>query len=141
MRASRLFKREVFLSHSSTDRRFVARLAGVLKRHKIKYWYSAAHIVGAKQWHDEIGRALARCNWFLVVLSPNSVRSEWVKRELLFALNESRYQERIVPVMRKPCKYRKLSWTLPGFQIVDFTEDFETGCRNLVKVWRLKYKP
>ena len=70
-------KREVFLSHSSQDREFVVRLARVLKRHKIRYWYSATHIVAAKQWHDEIGRALSRCDWFLVVLTPNSVRSQW----------------------------------------------------------------
>jgi hypothetical protein len=124
MPLSRVAKREVFLSHSSKDRNFVVRLARVLKRHKIRYWYSATHIAGAKQWHDEIGDALARCDWFLVVLTPDSVRSPWVKRELLFALNEYRYSERIIPVLRKPCEYSRLSWTLPEFQIVDLTGNF-----------------
>jgi hypothetical protein len=94
-------KREVFLSHSSRDREFVVRLTRVLKRHGVRYWYSATHIAGAKQWHDEIGRALARCDWFLVILTPDAVRSVWVKRELLFALNAGRYNERIIPVLRK----------------------------------------
>ena len=76
-------KREVFLSHSGRDRGFVVRLARVLKTHKIKYWYSETHIVAAKQRHDEIGDALSRCDWFIVVLTPDSVRSQWVKRELL----------------------------------------------------------
>jgi hypothetical protein len=134
-------KREVFLSHSSGDRQFVIRLARVLKRHKIRYWYSAAHIVGATQWHDEIGRALARCNWFLLVLTPNSVRSQWVKRELLFALNEPRYNERIIPLLRRPCGYARLSWTLPDLQLVDFTGDFHSACRQLLRIWKLKYKP
>jgi hypothetical protein len=69
--------KEVFLSHSSKDRNFVVRLVHVLKEHKIRYWYSATHISGAKQWHDEIGRALMRCDWFLIVLTPNAVRSQW----------------------------------------------------------------
>src|SRR5271154_1207935 len=126
-------KREVFLSHSSSDRSFLIRLARTLRQHRIKFWYSAAHIAGAKQWHDEIGRALARCEWFLIVLTPSSVRSQWVKRELLFALNEGRYNERIIPVLRTPCDYARLSWTLPAFQLVDFSGNFDVGCRQLLR--------
>jgi hypothetical protein len=134
-------KREVFLSHSSKDREFVVRLARTLKQHNVRYWYSAVHIAGAKQWHDEIGRALARCDWFLIILTPDAVRSQWVKRELLFALNESRYNERIIPLLRKPCKYSRLSWTLDEFQLVDFTENFDAGCHQLLGVWGINYKP
>ena len=132
-------QREVFLSHSHKDRNFVARLARMLKSHRVRYWYSAAHIAGAKQWHDEIGRALARCEWFLVILTPDSVRSQWVKRELLFALNEGRYNERIIPLLRKPCEYSRLSWTLPEFQIVDFTGNFDVGCRQLLRLWGIAH--
>ena len=133
-------RREVFLSHSSKDRDFVVRLARALKAHKVRYWYSAVHIVGAKQWHDEIGRALRRCDWFLIVLTPDSVRSQWVKRELLFALNERRYNERIIPLLRKPCEYARLSWALPEFQLVDFSGSFDMGCRQLLRIWKMEYK-
>jgi hypothetical protein len=132
--------RTVFISHSSRDRDFVVRLARLLKDHKVDYWFSV-HIAGAKQWHDEIGRALDRCDWFLIVLTPNSVRSQWVKRELLFALNEGRYNERIIPVLRKPCEYARLSWTLPELQLVDFSGNFELGCRQLLRTWKMNYKP
>jgi hypothetical protein len=140
MRRLSASQREVFLSHSSRDREFVLRLTRVLRRYKIRYWYSAAHIAGAKQWHDEIGRALARCDWFLVVLTPDAVRSVWVKRELLFALNAGRYNERIVPVLRRPCEYSRLSWTLPDFQFVDFTGNFGVGCRQLLRVWDVDFE-
>ena len=73
-------------------------------------------------WHDEIGAALERWDWFVVVLSPASVKSRWVKQELLFALNDARYEDRIVPVIHRPCRYRDLSWTLPSFQMIDFTQ-------------------
>ena len=134
-------KRKVFLSHSSKDRAFVLRLTKVLDRHKVTYWYSATHIVGAKQWHDEIGRALAQCNWFLIVLTPNAVRSQWVKRELLYALNENRYNEKIIPLLHKPCNHSRLSWTLGEFEFAEFAGDFEQGCKNLLRIWRIKYKP
>lgn len=87
-----------------------------------------------KQWHDEIGKALRRCDWFVLVLTPESVKSSWVKRELLYALNEYRYNERIIPLLRKPCKHSELSWTLSEYQFVDFTSDFDGGCRQLLRI-------
>lgn len=89
-RRNRALPREVFLSQSSRNRRFAGMLAGDLRRHGVPVWYSETNIVGARQWHDEIGAALERCDWFVVVLSPASVKSRWVKQELLFALNDAR---------------------------------------------------
>ena len=63
----------------------------------------------------------------------------WVKNELLFALNQRRYRDRIAPVLYKNCKYEKLSWTLSSFQIVDFTESVEAGYRELLRVWEVDY--
>ena len=130
-------QREVFLSHASLARKFATELAEVLRRHGISVWYSKTHIRGAQQWHDAIGRALARCTWFVVILSPDAVDSMWVKNELLFALNQRRYRDRIAPVLYKKCKYEKLSWTLSSFQIVDFTESIEAGYRELLRVWEV----
>lgn len=132
---------EVFLSHAVRDRAFVRKILHVLRSHHLPVWYSETNIRGAQQWHDEIGRALARCTWFVVVLSEHSVRSKWVKRELLYALNNDRYNERVVPVLYRTCDDEALSWTLPSFQRVDFTGDFEEGCRELLKVWGLGYGP
>ncbi len=123
------------MSHSHLDRSFVNKLVRILRSHGLPYWYSPKHIIGAQQWHDEIGRALARCGWFVVVLSPSSVKSPWVKREPVYALNEKRYKDRIVPLLLRRCQYVKLSWTLQAFQMVDFTRGFDQGCRELLRVW------
>ena len=132
---------EVFLSHSAKDRRFAERIAQALRRHGIPVWYSGTDIVGAAQWHDEIGKALQRCDWLVVVLSPHSVESPWVKRELLYALDDARYETRIVPVLFEPCKHQDLSWTLGEFEFVDFTKDFQKGCRGLLRIWGVGYQP
>jgi hypothetical protein len=134
------FPREVFLSHSSTDHRFTLRLANVLRDHGLPVWYSATEILAAQQWHDQIGDALSRCDWFVVILSPPAVKSEWVRRELLFALNDRRYKERITPLLYRPCKSEQLSWTLSGFQRVDFTGDFASGCRQLLRSWGIGFR-
>jgi hypothetical protein len=126
---------EVFLSHSDQDREMASRIAEMLRAHGVPVWFSQANIVGAQQWHDEIGAALGRCDWFVVLLSPNAVASKWVKRELLFALENDRYNDRIVPVRYRDCDLRQLSWTLTGFQMVDLSGEFTAGCRDLLRIW------
>jgi len=106
----------------------------------VPVWYSETNLVGAQQWHDEIGKALARCDWFIVVLSPKATRSEWVKWELLYALQQVRYRNRIVPILYRACDPDKLSWTLNGFQRVDFTQDFVKGCESLLRTWGIGYQ-
>jgi hypothetical protein len=132
--------KEVFLSHSSRDRQFATEVTEVIRRHGIPVWYSQTNIIGAQEWHDEIGAALRRCNWFVLILSPSSLKSTWVKNELLFALNHHRYRNKIVPLLYKNCKYEKLSWTLSSFQIVDFRQSDADGYRELLRVWGLGYK-
>ncbi len=136
-----MLPKEVFLSHSSKDRKLANALAEVLKAHGVPVWFSRKNIRGAQQWHDEIGAALKRCDWFLVMLSPNSAKSMWVKRELLFALQQNHFENRIIPLLLKPCDHERLSWTLSLFQFVDLTALFDDGCRDLLRIWGIGFDP
>ena len=131
---------EVFVSHSNLYKDFTQHLTVEMARHGMPFWYSQSNILGAQQWHDEIGDALKRCDWFLVILSPNSVQSMWVKRELIFALQQNRFENKIIPLLYQACDYENLSWVLPSFQIVDFQGSFDEGCRNLFRLWGIDYK-
>ena len=133
--------KEVFLSHSSKDAVITRRLAETLRNHGIPLWYSATNIRGAQQWHDEIGRALKRCDWFIVLLSNDSITSRWVKMELAYALRHSQYSEKILPILLEKCDYESLSWTLDSFQIVDLSGDFETGCTDTLSTWGVEFAP
>lgn len=132
---------ELFLSHATRDHGFTARLAVVLRGHGLSVWYSSTDLVGGQEWQEEIGKALQRCNWFVLVLSPSAVASRWVKRELNCALLHERFDGAIVPVLRKRCDLEALSWTLPALHAVDFTADFDRGCQSLLRVWGLEYGP
>jgi hypothetical protein len=132
--------REVFLSHASRDRAKASKLREVLLAHGILVWFSPTHLVGAQQWQDEIGEALARCGWFMLLLTPHAVKSMWVKRELNYALIEKRYQGRIIPLVFKKCEVGQLSWTLPQFQFIDFTQNYCKGCEDLLRVWKKRLK-
>jgi hypothetical protein len=123
--------RELFLSHATPDRESAAALASTLRAHGVPVWFSRTNLAGAQQWHDEIGRALGRCDWFALLLSPAAVRSRWVKRELLFALRSRRYDCRIVPVLLRDCRWQ---------QLVSLTS-FVDGCRDPLAVWGLGLDP
>jgi hypothetical protein len=127
--------RELFLSHSTKDRAFTARLSKVMARHGVRVWFAPHKLVGAQLWIDAIGRALRRCDWFAVVLSPNAVKSEWVRREVGYAIMNRRYRERIIPVDYRPCNVDRLNWVLSGMQFVRFRKGFDRGCRDLLAIW------
>ena len=132
--------KRLFISHANADRKFLERLSKLLADHHLRFWHSRKDIRGAQQWHDEIGAALRKCDWFLLVLSPSVLKSKWVKRELAFALQENRYNDRIVPIIARRCDFGKLSWTLPSFEVVDFSKDFAKGCEELLRIWNIRYQ-
>lgn len=65
----------------------------------------------------------------------------WVNRELAYALTQKRYENRILPVLLRKCNHDALSWTLTTFQMVRLTAGFTAGCRELLRVWGVRYLP
>lgn len=127
--------KEVFLSHSSQNSAVTEKIAETLRNHNISVWYSKTNIRGAQQWQDEIGKALRRCDWFIILLSDESVISKWVKMELGYALSHSQYDNHILPVTLADCDYESLSWTLGVFQMADLSQDMEDGYSEILGTW------
>jgi hypothetical protein len=88
----------------------------MLPNHGIGVWYSRTHLRGAQEWQQEIGLALRRCDWFVVILSPRSVKSMWVKRELSYALNQRRFENRIIPYFAGNAITKSFIGHLPRFK-------------------------
>lgn len=131
---------ELFLAYSSLDHAFANSIVDVLRHHAIPVWHSATNLLGGQEWHDEVGDALRRCDWFAVILSPHAEESMWVKRELMYALRQPRLQRRILPLLHQSCDLDRFSWTLLSVHMIDFTGDFHTACRALLRTWGVGYK-
>jgi hypothetical protein len=58
----------------------------------------------------------------------------------MFALSQERLNNRIVPIVICALNEDELSWSLFASQLVDFTEDFEKGCRALLRIWGIGYQ-
>jgi hypothetical protein len=55
---------------------------------------------GGARWRIEIEKAIRKSQYVLIILSPDSVVSEWVEREYLFASN---LKKEIIPLYYRPC--------------------------------------
>jgi hypothetical protein len=134
-----MIPKEVFLSHSSNNLPMAIRVSNTLRNHGVPVWFSPTNIMTAQQWHDEIGNALRRCDWFMVLLSNAAVNSRWVKWELHYALRHNQYDNHIMPVIIENCEYEELSWTLGVFQMVDMTNNEEDAFTQILRSWGLGF--
>jgi hypothetical protein len=124
---------KVFISHATADRRRAQRLGRLLQKHRITYWFSREHLVHGQNWYRDIGRALTECNWLVVVVSRASVRNRWVREEVTYALLESRYRNRVVPLVFEDCNLARLAWSIKSIQYVDFRGGWRSGSAQLLE--------
>ena len=92
---------KVFISYSRKDLSFVKKLAADLEKTSLDVWYDVSDLGGGSRWRIEIEKAIRSSQFVIVVLSPDSIASEWVEREFLFASNLKR---KIIPLLYRPCE-------------------------------------
>ena len=92
---------KVFISYEHKDKRFVKKLAGDLVKEDLEPWWDFDALKGGHNWQKEIQQGIKRCDFFIVVLTPQSVESEWVNKEITYA-NE--YKKKIIPIRLKDCE-------------------------------------
>jgi hypothetical protein len=127
--------RRVFVSHSTKDRDWVeSEILQTLSANHISSWYYPDIIESSSQWEREILRGMEACDWFLLVVSPRSAESEWVKDELNWAIYFRPLQ--IVPVIMEQCNLWSFHIRLPRIQHIDFTRDRHRAKEKLVARFR-----
>lgn len=125
---------KVFISHSSLDREFIENeIVRPMSASGIDLWYSNDDISASDRWQNHLQNGLRQCDWFLVVLSPRSVDSKWVSREVSWAINER--DDHIVPVIMEDCDWSELNLFLEGYQNIDYRGDREQARRELLGIW------
>ena len=74
-------ERVAFISHSTKDKPFVRKLAADLVAGGVKVWVDEQRILVGDSIPEKIAQGLAESDFFLIVVSTNSVNSAWVQRE------------------------------------------------------------
>jgi hypothetical protein len=71
-----------FISYSTRDENFATRLYSRLVQEGLRAWYAPEDIQGGKKLHEQIDEAIRVYDKLLLVLSPNSIDSRWVRDEV-----------------------------------------------------------
>lgn len=90
----------VFISYSRQNVTFVERLARDLSDAGLFVWVDFRHIKGGDDWRKAITDGINQSEILLVCLSPDAVKSEWVRREIFLARSQHKF---IIPLMVSPC--------------------------------------
>ena len=110
----------VFVSHSSQDREFVERyLIPFLTAHGVRTWYCKESIASGSHWERAIRDGLESSDWFLVVISPRALQSEWVRCEVDWAFDHR--AQHLIPLVIEQCSTDDLHLRLRLLQRVDWT--------------------
>jgi hypothetical protein len=121
---------KVFLSYADSERKLARELAERLVGAGIRVWWDDAEISAGENWAGAIQLALQEADALVVLLSPDAVRSRWVRREVDYALATPRFAHRIVPVQVKPTP--DAPWFLQSLPSVRATRDLDQVAREIV---------
>jgi len=102
-----------FISHSSKDEDFAKRLHSKMRDHGLRVWFAPEDVKGGKKLHEQIDEAIRIYDKLLLVLSRQSMKSEWVQTEIRKARKAEREEGR-----------RKLF----PIRLVDFKSLEDWGC-------------
>jgi hypothetical protein len=103
----------VFVSYAKSDREFALSLTSQLVKQGHRAWIADDELYPGDNWPLEIGKALETCDAMVVILSPNSGKSESQRHEINYALSSERYSGRVIPVFIGPTK--DYPWILDEF--------------------------
>jgi hypothetical protein len=122
----------VFLSYSHHDKEYARRVIATLMKHNIHFWFDQYDILVGHSLHDKIFEGIRKSDYFLLILTPQSLKSDWVQKELSEALMQEmeRKQTYILPLRFERCL---LPDSLQNKHYADFTE-FSKGNRELIKL-------
>lgn len=128
----------VFLSYSHRDTAFVDRLVPALERRGIEVWRDVKQIRGGQSITKRVEDGLRKADYYLLVLSTNSLGSPWVDLEYRTALNMSislKKTEWIIPVVTDVSNEQLLQFSLilSDRKYIRFGLDFRAAVKELVQ--------
>jgi hypothetical protein len=123
----------VFISYNHKDDEFAERLALELVRHNIKVWKDSWRIGVGDSLIQTVQDGLEGARFFCVIFSKNSLRSEWVKREITAALLREIENRKVMllPIVIDDCK---LPLLIRDKLYADFRNNFEDGLKEILAV-------
>jgi hypothetical protein len=126
---------DAFLSHSSTDKVVVREIADYLKGAGLRVWLDEKQTRPGDFWGSEIEKAVKRSRAFLLFMSEDALKSEWVQVEFRLAMlrDPDNSHHRLIPILLEDCE---ISPMLQLFQYIDWREGSPKDYQLLLEACR-----
>lgn len=132
LESNQLRNKKVFLSHSSVDKSIVISVALDLQEKGISTWLDAFDILPGESITSKINKGLEECEFVLLFLSNNSVKSNWVTKEwetmLWDEINSGKIK--IIPVKLEECEIPKILQTK---KYIDLSTNYSDGLFQIIQ--------
>ena len=105
----------IFVSYSRKDMDSVQLVLHILRENHFRFWYDKG-LKSGQEWAEELGNRIARCEQFMVLISPNAVSSRFVPKEVSLAVE--RNKSILVVYLEETDLSNGLQFLLGGIQAV-----------------------
>jgi len=121
--------RHVFMSYSRKDEAVMRRVVAFLRKQGINVWVDNEKLIpGTPIWETEIEKAITNAGAVVVLLSPDSKNSPWVRREISYAEDNDK---RIFPILVEGNERDTIPIRLTNHQRIDIRTNEEVGLNSL----------
>lgn len=119
----------VFMSYSRRDKAVMQRIATFLRKEGINVWVDNEKLVpGTPIWEIEVENAIISAGAVVVLLSPDSKNSPWVRREIGYAEGNGK---RIFPILISGDERNAVPIRLINHQRIDVRQNEEFSLNSL----------
>ena len=110
MAASTIEYYSCFISYSTRDQEFAERLHADLQAKGVRCWFAPHHIKGGRKIHEQIDEAIRLHDRLLLILSEESMKSDWVRTEIAKARKREKEDKRVLFPVRLVSYEAMQSW-------------------------------
>jgi len=126
----------VFLSHSKKDKEFIEQIAHDLRKCRIDAWYDDWEIPPGKSLRKKVfEEGIPNCDAFFVYLTPNSIGSDWVIKELdaAFIEQSKEINTEVITFISSNDLIEKLPSDIASIKCPTINqENYDEGFKNLI---------
>jgi hypothetical protein len=96
---------KAYLSYARPDRDLARRMVDGLRESGHEIWFDEFELTPGTGWGREIDKALKDSRAMIVLVSPESMKSKEVRREIEHALLSKNFAHRVLPVYVRPTRH------------------------------------
>jgi WD40 repeat protein len=113
---------QVIMSYADEDRAMMEKIRKSLRRESITVWTNKTDIQTGEAFEEAIKRGIEQADNVVYLLSPDSVKSYFARKELEYALS---LNKRIIPILVRETSSESIPSALRDLQYIDLTDNLK----------------